>query len=492
MRVTTWAEYGLIVSVNLAKRAGQGPVAARELAEQERLPHDYVEQILLRLRRAGLVDSVRGAKGGYHLAREPHVITVKDVIEACDVFKDFETYYFYYHGVPRDRAKWGVLGYRVGLATAKCPLGPWVKYGDQPVLDLGPKGSWEDKHVASSFVLKEKPGKLVMRYSGAGQSGTWGIGIATASKPEGPWRKYENNPIIPNFGYVGGVVKLDGTYYLYTEHPIGSTSPDYGPISLATAPSPEGPWTVWNHNPVLAAGPPGAWDDGGYSEAKVTYWDGLFHMFYGGAKEYQPRILTRESIGYATSADGFHFTRYSGNPVAAREAELNMASYSEVHTLFEPPYIYAFHTIRYIDSKIAPFPGGIGIEDLGVQILAPESAFSITIPAVGGRALSPGASTEWRLLPPISLGYSNHVSLTAECKYGPTATGAMRVHVRSSADGLNYDSTNLLAFADAFLPGGIGGKTISLQPGVRFIKVVVENTGKSALADYEVVATVSR
>jgi len=84
MRVTTWAEYGLIVSLNLARRAGQGPAAARELAEQERLPHDYVEQILLRLRRAGVVDSVRGAKGGYLLAREPSVITVKDVIEASE------------------------------------------------------------------------------------------------------------------------------------------------------------------------------------------------------------------------------------------------------------------------------------------------------------------------------------------------------------------------------------------------------------------------
>src|SRR5438128_2397497 len=90
MRVTTWAEYGLIVSVNLARRAGQGPagrggpVAARELAEQEKLPHDYVEQILLRLRRAGLVDSVRGAKGGYHLARPPQDISVKDVIEASE------------------------------------------------------------------------------------------------------------------------------------------------------------------------------------------------------------------------------------------------------------------------------------------------------------------------------------------------------------------------------------------------------------------------
>ncbi|OLC06331.1 MAG: hypothetical protein AUH42_05920 [Gemmatimonadetes bacterium 13_1_40CM_70_11] len=84
MRVTTWAEYGLIVSLSLAKRAGEGPVAARALAGQERLPHDYVEQILLRLRRAGLVDSVRGAKGGYRLAREPEAISVKDVIEASE------------------------------------------------------------------------------------------------------------------------------------------------------------------------------------------------------------------------------------------------------------------------------------------------------------------------------------------------------------------------------------------------------------------------
>src|SRR5256885_11236406 len=84
MRVTTWAEYGLIVSVHLAKRAGQGPVAARELSEQERLPHDYVEQILLRLRRAGLVESVRGARGGYMLARPPQAVSVENVIEASE------------------------------------------------------------------------------------------------------------------------------------------------------------------------------------------------------------------------------------------------------------------------------------------------------------------------------------------------------------------------------------------------------------------------
>ena len=86
MRVTTWTEYSLIISIHLARRAaaGSGSVAARELAETERLPADYVEQILLRLRRAGLVESVRGAKGGYFLARDPGAISVRDVMSASE------------------------------------------------------------------------------------------------------------------------------------------------------------------------------------------------------------------------------------------------------------------------------------------------------------------------------------------------------------------------------------------------------------------------
>jgi Rrf2 family protein len=86
MRVTTWTEYSLIISLHLARRTGTGsdPVAARELADAERLPADYVEQILLRLRRAGLVESVRGAKGGYYLARDPSSISVRDVMTASE------------------------------------------------------------------------------------------------------------------------------------------------------------------------------------------------------------------------------------------------------------------------------------------------------------------------------------------------------------------------------------------------------------------------
>jgi Rrf2 family protein len=84
VRITTWAEYGLIVSLHLARHGNGRPRPARDVAEQEGLPPDYVEQILLKLRRAGLVRSVRGARGGYLLARAPEAVTVKDVIEAAE------------------------------------------------------------------------------------------------------------------------------------------------------------------------------------------------------------------------------------------------------------------------------------------------------------------------------------------------------------------------------------------------------------------------
>jgi Rrf2 family protein len=84
MRITTWGEYALICSVHLAHRYGAGPVNGRELAAAERLPADYVEQILLRLRRAGIVTSVRGAHGGYVLARRPSALSVREVLSAAE------------------------------------------------------------------------------------------------------------------------------------------------------------------------------------------------------------------------------------------------------------------------------------------------------------------------------------------------------------------------------------------------------------------------
>ncbi len=85
MRITTWAEYGVICALHLARRTADGPVTGREVAAKEKLPGDYVEQILLRLRRAGIVQSTRGAKGGYALARPSSDITVREIITAAEL-----------------------------------------------------------------------------------------------------------------------------------------------------------------------------------------------------------------------------------------------------------------------------------------------------------------------------------------------------------------------------------------------------------------------
>jgi Rrf2 family protein len=85
VRITTLAEYGVICALHLARRITEGPVTGRDVAARERLPVDYVEQILLRLRRAGIVTSTRGARGGYALARAAEEISVRDVIAASEL-----------------------------------------------------------------------------------------------------------------------------------------------------------------------------------------------------------------------------------------------------------------------------------------------------------------------------------------------------------------------------------------------------------------------
>jgi Rrf2 family protein len=84
VRITTLAEYGVICALHLARRVAEGPITGREIADVEQLPPDYVEQILLRLRRAGLIRSTRGAHGGYTLAREAETISIRDVIAASE------------------------------------------------------------------------------------------------------------------------------------------------------------------------------------------------------------------------------------------------------------------------------------------------------------------------------------------------------------------------------------------------------------------------
>ena len=61
-----------------------GPMPLREIAEREGISYQFLEQIFLPLRRAGLIDSVRGAKGGYVLAKAPAEIKIGDILRALE------------------------------------------------------------------------------------------------------------------------------------------------------------------------------------------------------------------------------------------------------------------------------------------------------------------------------------------------------------------------------------------------------------------------
>ena len=90
MLFSTKAEYGVRLMVELGRRAGSRapeeaePVALAIVAEAELLPLSYLEHLVAKLRQAGLVSSVRGAHGGYRLARPASEIAMLDVVEALE------------------------------------------------------------------------------------------------------------------------------------------------------------------------------------------------------------------------------------------------------------------------------------------------------------------------------------------------------------------------------------------------------------------------
>jgi Rrf2 family protein len=91
MRVSRKAQYACIAMVELAANHGQPqPVRVRAIAEAHEIPSRFLVQILIQLKAAGLVVSIRGASGGYQLARSPEQISLADVIRAVhdkEIFK---------------------------------------------------------------------------------------------------------------------------------------------------------------------------------------------------------------------------------------------------------------------------------------------------------------------------------------------------------------------------------------------------------------------
>ncbi len=84
MKLTMKSDYGLRAILDLAQRYGQGPIQCSDIARRQAIPEYYLDQLLIAMRKASLIRSVRGPQGGHLLARPPAQIMMGEVIQALD------------------------------------------------------------------------------------------------------------------------------------------------------------------------------------------------------------------------------------------------------------------------------------------------------------------------------------------------------------------------------------------------------------------------
>jgi len=82
--ITSKSPYAVLALAELGRSAGSGPVPIGELARKRDVPVQFLEQLFAALRRAGVINSQRGVKGGYRFAREPSTVSVLEVVELLD------------------------------------------------------------------------------------------------------------------------------------------------------------------------------------------------------------------------------------------------------------------------------------------------------------------------------------------------------------------------------------------------------------------------
>jgi Rrf2 family transcriptional regulator, cysteine metabolism repressor len=84
MKLSTKGKYGVRAVYEIARHYGKGPISIKEITERQGISFSYLEQILHKLGKAGLIESVRGPAGGYMLARKPSELTIGDIVRVLE------------------------------------------------------------------------------------------------------------------------------------------------------------------------------------------------------------------------------------------------------------------------------------------------------------------------------------------------------------------------------------------------------------------------
>ena len=84
MKLSTKGRYGLRALIDLAQHEKEGPVSITSIAERQEISERYLEQLMSKMKKAGLIRSIRGAQGGYVLAKDLEEVSVGDILRALE------------------------------------------------------------------------------------------------------------------------------------------------------------------------------------------------------------------------------------------------------------------------------------------------------------------------------------------------------------------------------------------------------------------------
>ncbi|MEE9506531.1 MAG: hypothetical protein V3V98_05230, partial [Thermoplasmata archaeon] len=207
-------------------------------------------------------------------------------------------------------------GWRIGHAVSVDGLN-WTKKALNPMLSLGPQGSWDDYAVGAPTILKE--GSIYkMWFQGVSSAALWRLKIGYAESTDGlVWSK-RATPVLTSdpgstweqYGVDRPVaLKVGSTYKMW----YGGYSDSTGFANrIGYAESSDGiNWVRVRSTPVLGPGNPGEWDDVAIWKASVIYESGTYRMWYSG----HDGVNCHSSVGYAESTDGLDWTRDPANPI---------------------------------------------------------------------------------------------------------------------------------------------------------------------------------
>ena len=369
----------------------------------------------------------------------------------------------------------------LGYATSVDGI-TWTKYADNPVLLGGDNGSWDEMNFCHDFIIRKvKPGDYRLWYEASNtDESRWRLGYAT-SEDGINWVKYDGNPIIDyvdagiadktaakrlDFGTL--LIDLDGKFHLFGSQYRGDK---YVPHFI----SDDGITWTETEGFFLPSSP--------FCHLEMS---DIAILALGGYYYLVSSVRVAQTTEYPQPIfDGFGFV----------SQDLERWDYIGLLYETEDETPWKYQELEFALGRKGDWRVYFGTSDsekrgaIGVGLLLTEKS-PLTMLRIG--SLAESTTTVLTDCTELPLEGARAFTITVECKFDVEATQGIKVHIRSSADEVNYDTEDWDSWTPIFTAGGTVRQTKSYHAAPRFVKVLVENLDASkAVADVKVTAVLS-